>query len=52
MLFVDGRVKFIADNIDESVYSRLLSPSGNRPRATAPGTFVITPQAPLSDVAY
>lgn len=52
MLFVDGRVKFIADIIDETVYSRLLSPSGSRPRGTPPGSFVITPQTPLSDVAY
>jgi prepilin-type processing-associated H-X9-DG protein len=52
MLFVDGRVKFIADTIDETVYSRLLTPSGNRPHGTPPGSFVITPQAPLSDLAY
>jgi prepilin-type N-terminal cleavage/methylation domain-containing protein/prepilin-type processing-associated H-X9-DG protein len=51
MLFVDGHVVFISEQIDETVFARLLSPSGTRPRSSV-GAYQIIPQDPLSDSAY
>lgn len=48
VLFVDGRVKFISSDIDETVYSRLLSPSGTRQHPAGTG-LPIPSQTPLSD---
>ncbi len=51
VLFVDGRVKFISTGIDETVYSRLLSPAGTRHHP--PGTGSPIPlQIPLGDRSY
>jgi prepilin-type processing-associated H-X9-DG protein len=51
MLFVDGRVKFISMNIDETVYARLLSPAGGRHHPSGGGT-PIPQQPPFGDTEY
>jgi len=51
MLFVDGHVRFISMDIDETVYGCLLSPAGTRHHPAASGTPV-APQAPMGDGAY
>jgi len=45
--YAEGSVGFISDSIDQSVYARLMSPGGARPRGAA-----IVSQDPLSDNAY
>jgi prepilin-type processing-associated H-X9-DG protein len=50
-LFVDGRVRFISMEIDETVYGRLFSPAGSRQHPGGGGS-PIPPQAPLDDRSY
>jgi prepilin-type processing-associated H-X9-DG protein len=43
-LFADGHVKFLSEQIDETVYGRMFTPNGTRRKLSA-----ILPQDPLSE---